>query len=199
MTKLIKWMCAQWRLKTSLGIRPVRRRKTGSLATHWVQSEDSDQTGRMPRLIRVFARAHANLLVLSWSGSYYGAFELAFDLTIIHSSFKIELKARSLCSCIHVFTLSIIERMYNHFETMDFIHWLICNAWSSFSVQKCSLHYISYICKMLNWNVYLFEISVHNVSVFHTKRFSYLFCAHETLVCANVKVCLEFHSRHCYL
>ena len=27
----------------------------GSLATHWVHSEDSDQTGRMPRLIWVFA------------------------------------------------------------------------------------------------------------------------------------------------
>ena len=30
-------------------------RKLGSLATHWVHSEDSDQTGRMPRLIWVFA------------------------------------------------------------------------------------------------------------------------------------------------
>ena len=47
----------------SLGIRPVWSesllsawRHLGSLATHWAQSEDSDQTGRMPRLIRVFAR-----------------------------------------------------------------------------------------------------------------------------------------------
>ena len=30
-------------------------RKLGSLATHWVHSEDSDQTGRMPRLIWGFA------------------------------------------------------------------------------------------------------------------------------------------------
>ena len=30
-------------------------RKLGSLATHWAHSEDSDQTGRMPRLIWVFA------------------------------------------------------------------------------------------------------------------------------------------------
>ena len=30
-------------------------RKIGSLATHWAHSEDSDQTGRMPRLIWVFA------------------------------------------------------------------------------------------------------------------------------------------------
>ena len=44
----------------SLGIRPVwsesllsARRKLGSLATHWAHSEDSDQTGRMRRLIWV--------------------------------------------------------------------------------------------------------------------------------------------------
>ena len=30
-------------------------RKLGSLATHWTHSEDSDQTGRMPKLIWVFA------------------------------------------------------------------------------------------------------------------------------------------------
>ena len=46
----------------SLGIRPVSSesslsawRKLGTLATHWARSEDSDQTGRIPRLIWVFA------------------------------------------------------------------------------------------------------------------------------------------------
>ena len=54
-------MCAQ-RKQISLGIRTVWSesslsawRKIGSLATHWAHSEDSDQTGRMPRLIWVFA------------------------------------------------------------------------------------------------------------------------------------------------
>ena len=44
----------------SLGISPVWSEsslsawsKLGSLATHWAHSEDSDQTGRMPRLIRL--------------------------------------------------------------------------------------------------------------------------------------------------
>ena len=57
------------RTQISLGIRPVwsesplsARRNTGSLATHWARSEDSDQTGRM--LI---------LLVLSCRGSLYCA------------------------------------------------------------------------------------------------------------------------------
>ena len=61
----------------SLGIRPVWSvsslsawRKLGSLATHWAHSEDSDQTGRMPRLIWVFAGRTLILLVLSCRGSY---------------------------------------------------------------------------------------------------------------------------------
>ena len=49
----------------SLGIRPVWSesslsawRNLGSLATHWAHSKDSDQTGRMPRLI-CLRRAHS--------------------------------------------------------------------------------------------------------------------------------------------
>ena len=60
----------------SLGIRPVWSesslsawRKFGSLATRWEHSEDSDQSGRMPRLIRVLAWRTDILLVLSWGGS----------------------------------------------------------------------------------------------------------------------------------
>ena len=45
-------------------------RKLGSLATHWAHSENSDQTGRMPRLIWVFAGRTLILLVLSCHGSY---------------------------------------------------------------------------------------------------------------------------------
>ena len=46
-------------------------RKLGSLATHWAHSEDSDQTGRMPRLIWVFAGRTLILLVLSCRGSFH--------------------------------------------------------------------------------------------------------------------------------
>ena len=59
----------------SLGIRPVWSesslfacRKLGSLATHLTNSEDSDQTGRMPRLIWVFAGRKLTMLVLSCRG-----------------------------------------------------------------------------------------------------------------------------------
>ena len=68
--------CAKTQI--SLGIRPVwaesslsTGRNIGSVTTHWTHSEDSDQTGRMPRLIWVFAGA-VILLVLSWGGSHEG-------------------------------------------------------------------------------------------------------------------------------
>ena len=60
----------------SLGIRPVW--SESSLCAHWVgkdprflhaDNEDSDQTGRMPRLIWVFAGRAVTLLVLSRGGS----------------------------------------------------------------------------------------------------------------------------------
>ena len=41
-----------------------------SLATHWTHSKDTNQTGRMPRLIWVFAGRTVILLVLSQGGSF---------------------------------------------------------------------------------------------------------------------------------
>ena len=62
----------------SLGIHPVwpesslsAWRNIGTLATYWVHSKDSDQTGRMPRLIWVVAGCTVILLVLSWGSSNF--------------------------------------------------------------------------------------------------------------------------------
>ena len=75
-TKPTKWHVRPAKTQISLGIYPVWSesslsawRKLGSLTTHWVHSEGSDQTGRMSRLIRVFAGRTVTLLVLSWGGS----------------------------------------------------------------------------------------------------------------------------------
>ena len=75
-TKPTKWPVRPAKTQISLGICPVWSesslsawRKLGSLATHLAHSEDSDQTGRMPRLIWVFAGHTVILLVLSWGGS----------------------------------------------------------------------------------------------------------------------------------
>ena len=79
MTKPTKWHVRPVKTQISLGIRPVWSesalsawRKPGSLATHWTPCEDSDQTGRIPRLISVFAGRTVILLVLSRGGSFCG-------------------------------------------------------------------------------------------------------------------------------
>ena len=77
MTKPTKWYVRPAKTQISLGIRPVW--SESSLCAQWVakdpsfllaDSEDSDQTGRMPRLIWVFAGRTVILLVLSWGGSF---------------------------------------------------------------------------------------------------------------------------------
>ena len=62
MTKLTKWHGRPAKNRISLGIHPVWSEsllsawwKLGPLATHWAHSKDSDQTGWMSRVIRVFA------------------------------------------------------------------------------------------------------------------------------------------------
>ena len=73
-TKPTKWHVHPAKIQISLGIRSVWSessltacRKLGSLATHWAHSADTDQTGRMPRLIWVIA-GHPDFVgfVMSW-------------------------------------------------------------------------------------------------------------------------------------
>ena len=71
MTKPTMWLCAKRRLRPALASASSLSacRKLGSLATHWMHSEDSDLTGRMPRLIWVFSGRTLILLVLLCRGS----------------------------------------------------------------------------------------------------------------------------------
>ena len=78
MTKPTKLHVRPAKTQISLGIRPVW--SEASLCAQWVDkdprflhanSEDSDQTGRMPRLIWVFAGRTLILLVLTCRGSNY--------------------------------------------------------------------------------------------------------------------------------
>ena len=60
-TKPTKWHVRPWRLRSAWASAQSDQsslsawRKLVSLATYWAHSEDSDQTGRMPKLIWVFA------------------------------------------------------------------------------------------------------------------------------------------------
>ena len=93
-TKPIKWQVRPAKTQISLGIRPVW--SESSLCALWVakdpmllhvNSEDSDQTGRMPRLIRVFAGRTIILLVLLWGGSFY-KIKLHLLIQIINRTLK---------------------------------------------------------------------------------------------------------------
>ena len=61
MTKPTKWLCAKRRLRSAWASAQSDQsllstwRNLGSLATHSLHSQNSDQTGRIPRLIWVFA------------------------------------------------------------------------------------------------------------------------------------------------
>ena len=78
MTKPIKWPVRPAKTQISLGIRPVWSesllsawRNIGPLTTYWVHSEDSDQTGQMPRLIWVFAGRTCHFVgFLVWQLNY---------------------------------------------------------------------------------------------------------------------------------
>ena len=75
MTKPTKWPVHPAKTQISLGVRPVWSvsllsawRNNGSSATHWAHCEDSNQTGRTPRLIWVFAgrTCHFVGFVMTW-------------------------------------------------------------------------------------------------------------------------------------
>ena len=78
MTNPTMWLCVQRRLRSAWASAQSDQSslsvwwKLGSLATHWAQSVNSDQTGRIPRLIWVFAGCTVTSLVLTWGGSILG-------------------------------------------------------------------------------------------------------------------------------
>ena len=94
MIKPTMWVCAQRRLRSAWASAQSDQssltawRKHGSLATHWAHSEDSDQTGQMPRLIWVFTLRTLILLVLSCCGSFMKVGLVFVDSTYIDHLYK---------------------------------------------------------------------------------------------------------------
>ena len=96
MIKPTKWVCAQRRLRSAWASAQSDQKSSlstwsnlGSLATHWAQSEDSDSTGRMPRLIWIFAGRTFILLVLSCRGSYLMVSNVADEISYTESRKKL--------------------------------------------------------------------------------------------------------------
>ena len=135
MTKPTKRHVCPAKNQISLGIRLVWSenslptwRKLGSLATHWAHSEDSDQTGRMPRLIWVFAGFTVILLVLSWGGS----FAVSADLF---------LNFRSKCEQPNIF-----EDNLNSFYSNDINSWALYEC-----LPLCCFHDLVIMAKTWIW------------------------------------------------
>ena len=102
----------------SLGICPVwsesslsALRKLESLATHWAHGKDSDQTGRMPRLIWVFAGHTVIFLVLSWGGSVCLLISKVDGLLLIFILDIFELQAHERCTTAAGFSLGEITAL----------------------------------------------------------------------------------------
>ena len=137
--KPTKWHVRPATTQISLGIRLVwseyslsARRKLGSLATHWTYSEDSDQTGQMPRLIWVFAERTVILLVLSWGGS-----------------FQVIMVDRRMNTYYHIFALTMTTQIYMYFVTNVLLTWQL---WPVLKLNRfcfvLSIHFTRITCTL---------------------------------------------------
>ena len=79
-TKAIKWSVYPPSL---IRVFAVRMKKHWSSATHWPHCGDTDQTGRMPRLIWVFAgrTCHFVGFVMSWLNNFKKLWHMSWCLT----------------------------------------------------------------------------------------------------------------------
>ena len=132
-------MCAQRRLRSTWASAQTDQsslsawRKLGSLATHWAHNEDSGQSGRLSRLIWVFAGRIVILLVLSWGGSYVPKrYDYLRNILI--------LKIRVPC-CKNIFSFFISQQKHQNNNLILYIrhiHW-------AFKIQPISCHFICLI------------------------------------------------------
>ena len=165
MTKPTKRLCTQ--RKISLGIHPVWSesslstwRKLGSLATHWADSEDSNQTGWMPRLIWVFAGHTVILLVLSWGGSshYFPKMFVWIHISsyYLHASLKKTLRewfrstyfkfkdVFSACCCMNL--KPVLNTFHEKYEksSNNYVYVYILNAFTEKPYSKLMRHNVIY-------------------------------------------------------
>ena len=156
MTKLTEWFVRPAKTQTSLGIRPVWSEsslsawwKLGSSATHLAHSEDSNQTGRMPRLIWVFA---GRTLILSCRGSYSLLTFSSLRLTCSHISEDNE-------NCVVGDELTQCKR------DTDYLDKQFSNSVCLFVFLSVCLSFFMFVCLSLT---YFRRLSTHNFRILKT-------------------------------
>ena len=131
-TKPTKWHVCPAKTQISLGIRPVWSesllsawRKLRSLATHWAQSGDSDQTRQIPRLIWVFAGRTWHFVVLSNVGSKHNV-----NLLNLVKSLKLLTEFNFLFSKMYWPMLLVLSTLHLSTGRLDlcFLHYLSSNV-----------------------------------------------------------------------
>ena len=93
-------------------------RTVGSLATHWAHSEDSDQTGRLPRLIWIFAgrTGHVVGFVMRWLILINTIFPV-YILVCLHILFPVKWFPTDLTTV--RFLSSMDSLMFNQLRNVD--------------------------------------------------------------------------------
>ena len=108
-------LCAQWVAKDSSFLH--------------ADNEDSDQTGRMPRLIWVFAERKVILLVLSWGGSYI-RFQQFKMMCIVYMHIELNFGAK----CYNGLHISYYDsKNANRWQDKHVITCNVCTFWAIFA------------------------------------------------------------------
>ena len=133
MTKPTKWVCAQRRFTSARASAQsdqsfaVRMKNLGLLTRHLAHSEDSDQTGWMPRLIWVFAGCTVILLVLSCCGSnVFVNFTIFSGLNVVLIQVRMPLSPQD--NSPHLKTLWTTLKLYTSMMDYLMLKYKICAA-----------------------------------------------------------------------
>ena len=159
MTQIRLGNCPIW-LESSLSA----WRKLGSLPIHWVHSEDSDQTGQMPRLIWVFAGRTVILLVLSWGGSVYEGIPLEMQIPWKSWVFR---HPKICCNYSRIWNMWSYGRVRSPKDLRCRWNGKQCRPWSDCSLTDLGLHVCLNLSVRKLRNITVFKFDSYVCHWFH--------------------------------
>ena len=138
MTKPTKWLCTQRRLRSAWASAQADQsllsawRKLGFLATHWVHSKDSDQTGRTCILLVLSCCPSTSRTLVGW----------LFWLNIAFNNFSVISRRCLVATRSSMLTFIVLPGWAIMPQTLDMIpHPVTLSCWPSKSCQARSNQY----------------------------------------------------------
>ena len=133
MTKPTKWLCAQWRLRSAWACAQSHQ---SSLCAQWLvakdqnflhaDSEDSDQTGQIPRLIWVFAGRTCHFvafvmrrLISVFSLLYYYHKNLKYWDTFNYSCYYLRNRSALAVICWVTVWMSVVKKIKSRAQSLQ--------------------------------------------------------------------------------